>query len=161
MQTASGYIVADAQSTGDPPIERTENAMMTRLGGFAVRLMNNSGSTIPHGTAVSASPDNDKSVVPQSVEFDTIGFAYGDIPTGKYGWVVTSGFTEALLKDGTSAVRGYWARASATDGRIEVTTAPSGLGALDVAEHFKEVGHCVESKNAGTNVLALIVLHFL
>lgn len=29
-----------------------------------------------------------------------------------------------------------------------------------VAEHFKEIGHVMESKNAGTNVLVRCILHF-
>jgi hypothetical protein len=135
--------------------------MLTPLGGFATKLGNYTGSTIPHGTAVSASPNHDNAVVPQAVEFDCVGFVYGAIPHGSEGWVVTSGVAEALLKDGTAATRGFWCKAADTDGRIESTTAPAGLGAIATSEHFKEVGHCIESVSAGTNKLALILLHFL
>lgn len=135
--------------------------MLTPEGGFATLLSNNSGSDIAHGTACAASPDHDRSVVPQTSEFDVVGFAYGDIEDGETGWVVTSGVAEALLKDGTSAERGYWCKGSDDAGRIEVTTAPAGLGALSTSEHFREVGHCLESKDAGTDVLAKLLLHFL
>jgi hypothetical protein len=135
--------------------------MMTVDGGFATRLWNQSGEAIIHGTACSASLDHDDSVILQSSEFDCVGFAYGEIPDGGVGWVVTSGVAEALLKDETAATRGYWAKAADTDGRIVVTTAPAGLGALSTSEHFREVGHCLESKDAGTDVLVKLLLHFL
>lgn len=49
--------------------------------------------------------------------------------------------------------------AADTDGRAIGTSNPgSGLPGTDT--HFKECGHFVESKSAGTNVLALACLHF-
>lgn len=46
-----------------------------------------------------------------------------------------------------------------TDGRA--TTAPNpGSGLPEATAHFKECGHVMESKNAGTNVLALCSIHF-
>jgi hypothetical protein len=139
----------------------TRRILITPDGGFAVKLANSTGSLILHGTALAASPDHDSAVVPQASEFDCIGAAYGDIPSGGEGWVVTSGMAEFLLKDGTSATRGFWAKAADTDGRIVVTTPPASLSALSTSEHFREVGHCLESVTAGTNKLALILLHFL
>lgn len=44
------------------------------------------------------------------------------------------------------------------DGRIYQVEVPSSNPV--VAEHFREVGHICESKNAGTNVLVLVDLHF-
>jgi hypothetical protein len=66
-----------------------------------------------------------------------------------------------LLKDTTSSQAGSWAKASATAGRAEVTTPPAGLGALAADEHFREIGHCLETKSAGTSVLCKIAMHFL
>ena len=133
--------------------------LITQEGGFASRFYNGTGVVIPHGTAVALSAATANGVVPQASEYDCIGIVYGAIAANAWGWVVTAGIAEALLKDGTSATLGYWAKASATDGRVEVTTAPSGLGALSTAEHFKEVGHCMETKSSGTNVLVKIVVH--
>jgi hypothetical protein len=49
--------------------------------------------------------------------------------------------------------------AADTDGRANVVANPgSGLPATDL--HFKECGHFIESKAAGTNVLAKAVIHF-
>lgn len=139
----------------------TPKIWLTPDGGFAVKLANNTGSLIPKGTALAASPNHDASIIPQTTEFDCAGIAYEDIADGAEGWVVTTGIAEALLKDTTASVRGYWAKAADTDGRIEVTTAPSGIGAITAAEHFQEIGHCLETKSAGTNVLVKILLHFL
>lgn len=139
----------------------TQKIRITPEGGFAVKLANNTGSLIAKGSALAASPNHDNSVILQTSEFDCVGFAYEDIATGSQGWVVTTGVCDALLANSTSATRGYWAKCSATDGRIEVTTAPSGIGALATSEHFREVGHCLETKTGGTNVLVKILLHFL
>ena len=135
--------------------------LLTPAGGFATKLWNKTGATILHGTAVSASIDDDYSIRPQDVEFDCVGFAYGDIPDNTEGWVVTSGVAQALLENGTAGTRGYWCKAAPTNGRIVTTTPPSGLGALTTAEHFKEVGHCIESVSAGTDKLVYLLLHFL
>ena len=133
--------------------------LITELGGVASKFANGTGVTIAHGTAVACDTATTNGVRPQTDEYDCIGFAYGDIPNGGSGWVVTCGVAEALLKNSTAATRGYWAKASATDGRIEVTTAPSGVSAIAASEHFKEVGHCLDTKSAGTDVLVRIVVH--
>lgn len=139
----------------------TPKIWLTPDGGFAVKLANNTGSLIKKGSALAASPNHDNSVILQTTEYDCAGIAYEDIADGAEGWVVTTGVCDALLADSTAAVRGYWAKGAATDGRIEVTTAPSGIGALSTSEHFREVGHCLETKSAGTDVLVKILLHFL
>ena len=55
---------------------------------------------------------------------------------------------------------GYWVKAADDDGRAEVTTSPSGVGAMTANEHFREIGHCLETVADGTDVLAKVVLHF-
>ena len=144
-----------------PGIILGPKTMLTPDSGFATLLINSTASAIPHGAACASSPDHDASVVLQSTEYDTVGFAYGAIAAGATGWVVTSGVAEALLKDGTAGVHGYWCKAADIDGRIVSATAPSGLGAMSTSEHFREVGHCLESKDAGTDVLVKLLLHFL
>jgi len=156
----SGYVQVTGRLYVSDQIETTK-IHITPQGGFAVKLMNQTGATLKHGTAVSASPSHDESIVPQASEYDCVGAVYMDIPDGGYGWVVTTGIAEFLLKDSTSSTRGYWAKAADTDGRIVVTTAPSGIGALTTAEHFREIGHCLETKSAGTDVLVKVLLHFL
>lgn len=142
-------------------ILHNEMIAITSEGGLAICLINKTGAPSVKGSLVSPGTVVDSSFVLQTDEFDAFGVVYdNNVADGDQCLVVVSGIAEVLLKDSTSAVRGYWAKASATDGRAEVTTGPSGLGALSASEHFREIGHCIESKNSGTNVLAKIVLHF-
>jgi hypothetical protein len=62
------------------------------------------------------------------------------------------------MKDSTAATRGYVALGDDVDGRIYQVEVPSSNPV--VAEHFREIGHICESKNAGTDVLVLVGLHF-
>ena len=138
-----------------------ERFKITKEGGYAVRLINNTGASSVKGTLVSASGSIDEGFILQANEFDTIGVVYeNNIPDGGMCWVVIAGITEVLIEDGTTATRSYWASASTVDGRALITTPPSGIGALSTSTHFKEIGHCIESKGSGTNVLAKVVLHF-
>lgn len=138
---------------------KTERVWLTPEGGVASKFVNASGAILKHGTAVSLDTSTTMGVVPQTVEFDCIGFVYGQTAIGAECWVVTCGVAEALFKDGTQPLVGYWTKASATDGRVEATTPPSGTSAIAANEHFKEVGHCLETKAAGTDVVARIVVH--
>lgn len=134
---------------------------ITPEGGYAVRLINKTGAASVKGTVITTSDTTDNAFKVQSAEFEACGVVYENgIADGSECWVVVTGIAEVLLKNGTASTRGYWTKCADTDGRAEVTTAPSGLGALATSEHFKEIGHCLESKGAGTNVLAKIVLHF-
>jgi len=138
-----------------------EKFKITPEGGYAIRLTNDTGAASVKGSVVTTGGTVDNSFVLQSAEFEAIGVAYEDgIADGSECWVVVSGIAEVLLKDGTAATRGYWAKCADTDGRALVTTPPTGIGALSTSEHFMEIGHCLTSKDAGTNVLAKIVLHF-
>jgi len=139
-----------------------KNYLITPEGGFAVKLTNKTGAASVKGSLVHADETTDLAFSLQTVEFDTIGAVYEDgQPDGQPCFVVMSGIAEVLLEDGNAAVRGYWVKSSDTDGRAEVTTPPSGLGQVTTSEHFKEIGHCLESKDAGTDVLAKIAIHFL
>lgn len=140
---------------------RSANIKFTAEGGLAIKLVNKTGSNSVKGTVVRTGTVNDTSFSVQTEEFEAIGIVYEDeIADGNDCFVVVSGIAEVLLKDGTAATRGYWVKCADTDGRAEVTTPPTGIGALSTSEHFKEIGHCIESKSSGTDVLAKIVLHF-
>ena len=138
-----------------------EKFKTTPEGGYAIRLTNDTGAVSVKGSVVTAGATVDNSFKLQAAEFEAVGIVYEDgIADGSECWVVVGGIAEALLKDGTAATRGYWTRCADTDGRALVTTPPSGIGAIATSDHFKEIGHCLESKDAGTNVLAKLVLHF-
>lgn len=132
---------------------------LTPEGGVASKFTNGTGAILKHGTAVSLSAAADRTILHQTIEYDCIGFVYGDTAIGAEAWVVTTGVAEALFTDGNQPQRGYWVKASATDGRVEAAVAPSGVSAIAAAEHFKEVGHCMQTKDAGTDVVALIIVH--
>jgi len=142
-------------------VSKNNTVALTPIGGIAVALINKSGSPSVKGSVVSPSTEVDGAFILQSNEFDAIGVVYeGGVADGGLCFVVVAGVAEVLLKDETAGVRGYWVKAADTDGRAQATTAPDGVGALVVSEHFREIGHCLESVDAGTNVLAMVILHF-
>jgi hypothetical protein len=87
---------------------------------------------------------------------------FSGVPDGGLCWVVTDGPAYVLIEDGTTATLHYWARVSITDaGRADITNAEAPGGTITALEnHLKEIGHCMESVGSGTDVLALVHLHF-
>ena len=136
----------------------------TQEGGIAQRYINKTGSVSKKGTAIEAGTVIDDSVQLVSADdADCIGIVYDDgIPDGDYIWVVTFGKAEILLEDGTAATRGYWVRVSVTDsGRADATlAAPPGGTINEIDNHFREIGHCLQSVISGTDKLALCLIHF-
>jgi hypothetical protein len=135
----------------------------TPEGGIAFRMINKTGAASVKGSMVAPASAITNGFVLQSSEFDTIGAVYEDgIADGELCWVVKLGTAEVLLEDGTDAAAGNWVRASDVDGRADASLAqPPGNFNTATVEHFKEVGHCQETKAAGTNVLVKINLHLL
>lgn len=140
-----------------------QNVTITPEGGIAVRLMNKTGADSVKGQIVSASFTHDSafqtalasSIIPQGAVYES------GVPDGQMCWVVVSGIAEVLLKDTTPSVHGNWVGMSDVAGRVLAgggghpgTTPP------EQATHNSEIGHCLESKPAGTNVLAKVIMHF-
>lgn len=135
---------------------------MTPEGGLAVRYTNGTGATSVKGTLVSPSTANPDTVDGQTSTFDAIGAVYENgVPDGAPVWVVCYGKADVLVDDNNAGSPGDWCRASATHGRGLIATAPAGIGAVVAAEHFKEIGHLVQTCASGTDQLAKIHLHFL
>jgi len=136
---------------------------MTVEGGFAVKLTNKTGGASVKGTLVHASTGTDNAVsTTDTDEIQPIGVIYeAGIADGSDVWVVTQGIAEVLLQDSQASTRGYWARTSVTQaGRADCSTAaPPGGGVPELDAHMTEIGHCLESKDAGTNVLCKILMH--
>lgn len=136
----------------------------TEDGGFAVQLINKTGAASVRGAVVDASDTTDDAVKLVGANgFSPAGvFLDSGVADGDPAWVVVSGTAYVLLQDGTASTRGYWARTSVTTaGRADATNAapPGGtIGALET--HLKEIGHCLETKAPGTDVLAKCFLHF-
>jgi len=74
-------------------------------------------------------------------------------------WVWMPGsICQVLFKNSTASTRGNVALAADTDGRAIDVAVPSSNPV--VAEHFKEIGHVLETKSSGTNVLVLVATHY-
>lgn len=136
-------------------------AKFTPEGGLAILMTNRTGAASVKGSVVTTSSAYDKAFSLQTEEFEAAGIVYDSgVADGSECWVVASGIADVLIKDGVAPVRGSWTKCADVDGRGEPTIPPSGIGALAVSDHFREIGHCLESKAAGTNVLAKVLLHF-
>jgi hypothetical protein len=128
--------------------------------GFLVKMINRTGKTSVKGELLSASTTADREVILCANEFDGLGIVQeAGVAEGSEMWVwVTGSVAQVLMKNNVAAVRGYVALAADTDGRVNAIEVPSSNPVA--AEHFKEIGHIMEAKSGGTNVLALVSLHF-
>lgn len=129
--------------------------------GYLVKMVNRTGHTSIKGELVSASTTADREAILQANEYDMFGVVQqAGVAEGAEMWVwMVGSVCQVLYKDSTAATRGNILLAADTDGRaIDAANPGSGLPATDT--HFKECGHVMESKDAGTNVLALCILHF-
>jgi hypothetical protein len=140
------------------------SVLHTPEGGSARQLINKTGAISKKGTLVEAGTAIDHSVQNVSADDpDCIGVIYEDgIADGELVWVVTHGIGDVLLEDGSASTRGYWARVSVTQaGRADITLPnPPGGTIVEIDNHFREVGHCLQSVSSGTDKLARILLHF-
>jgi len=136
----------------DPVVQ---NSIITPLGGLAIKLSNNTGSTILKGMLVKASTTIDNSVVlTTGTDFVTMGVAFQDINNGSEGWIVISGVAE-VLPYSNAPVRGDIVRIHATqNGYGDFSSTPSDTYQL----RAKEIGHCIKSASIGE--LATVVLQF-
>lgn len=135
----------------------------TPEGGVATRLINKTGAASVKGSLVSADAAVAGAFKLQANEYDALGVVYETgVADGSPCWVVHYGQADVLLEDGTASAMGNWCHHAATDGRADCSlTQPSGAGFTEASEHFKEIGHCLQTVTAGTNKLARILLHFL
>lgn len=143
-----------------PARNQNDYIRLTPEGGLAVRYLNGTGVVSVKGTVVTPSVADDMTVVSQDNTYDAIGVIYeSGIAAGLPVWVVVSGKAHVLYKDGTASTCGNLAIADAVDGRAsDIANLGGGLPAADT--HFKEIGHVLETKGGGTNVLVYVNLHF-
>jgi hypothetical protein len=124
---------------------------------MAVRLINKTGSASVKGSLVAAGSAYD-SVVLQSAEYDTLGVMLENgVPDGSYCWVQIGGKCQMLLKDTVGSTLGHVVFAADDDGRCITAAVPTPPNA---DEHFKEVGHCIETVAGGTSKLVWVIAHF-
>ena len=151
---------------GKHPGQLGENIIVTAEGGFGRYYINATGAASVKGTLVNTESaiDNGVNLVDGLTdEPDIIGAVYeSGVADGDRVLVILFGVADLLLEDTTSATRGYWVRTSKVQiGRANMTNAtPPGGTIAAIGEHFRECGHCMESKSAGTDVLARATIHF-
>jgi len=134
----------------------------TAEGGLAIKMTNGSGGTVYKGELVAASTTADSQFIKQTNTYDSFGAVYDtSIGIGADGWVVISGIAQVLIENSpaTPVTHGMICAGAGTDGRATAFTNPGG-GLPGTDNHFRECGHFIESKDAGTDVLAYAVLHF-
>jgi transcriptional regulator with XRE-family HTH domain len=134
----------------------------TPEGGLAVLLTNKTGAPSVKGSVVGiygATSVDSAFGLTLADSMSPCGAVYeSGVADGSECWVVVAGIAEVLLENGTGTVRTYWVRTSTTaPGRANATIGdPPGLSAT----HFAEIGHSLETKSGGTDVLLRVILHF-
>jgi hypothetical protein len=139
-------------------------AKFTPEGGLAIQLTNKTGADSVKGTIVTAGNVTARSCRVNPADIPAaIGIMYDDgVPDGDEVFVVIQGIAQVLLQDSTASTVGYWAKVSDTQaGRADITNQfPQGGTISAIEDHLSEIGHCLETQVAGTDVLARVVLHF-
>jgi hypothetical protein len=130
---------------------------ITSDGGFFSTYTNRTGTDSVKGTIVisSANYDNAVDIAPTSSDMP-IGVIYDNgVADGSPVRVIVGGRAQVLLQNTVASTRGYWCGTSSTAGRMtQQATVPS------TTDHWKEIGHSMESVTGGTDKLAWVNLHF-
>jgi hypothetical protein len=135
----------------------TESFGVTKDGTRYDVLINKTGAPSVKGSVVRASPTTDDAFqLAPAGAVDPIGVVLDiGVPDGAHCRVATSGKAQVLLQNGVAATRAYWIETSSTTaGRASMLAAPS------ATTHWDELGHCLENKVAGVDVLAWAMIHF-
>ena len=134
---------------------------ITPIGGLAVLLLNKTGGASVAGELVQASTTTDFAVEQADADgVQAIGAFLDDgVPDASWAWVVVSGICDVMLEDATAATHGNWVQVSGTAGRADATNSPPSPASTNA--HFTEIGHCIQTAGAGSDVKARIVMHFL
>lgn len=135
----------------------TGSSGFTSEGGIYQTFINRTGADSVKGTIVVASTSYDDavSIAPANSSFP-IGVIYENgIANGSAVKVVVYGKAQVLLKTDETAYDGYWCGVSDMAGRMsQESSVPA------TTEHTREIGHSLESKAGGANVLAWVQIHF-
>ena len=147
-------------ATGDGKAAIGSDAV-TNERGFLVKVTNRTGETSVKGKLVSASTSQDNAVILQANEYDCFGIiAESGIANESEMWIWVNGsICQVMYKDGVKATHGEIAICADTDGRADRVVNP-GAGVPAIETHFKEIGHIMQTVDAGTNILALTMIHF-
>lgn len=136
-----------------------DNSRFTKEGGIFVKLTNKTGVPSVKGSLVRSDTVVDNAfILTSGDDKECLGVVYENgIVDGDECKIVFSGRVRVLLKDATASTAQNWVATSDVPGRADAT----GANPAAAPTHFKEIGHGIETKGAGTDVLAFIMLHFL
>ena len=159
----------ETNATGDVTMVGTGRTLesakfkLTAIGGFAIKLTNETGANTIAGQLVRADTGTDDAVIlAPAGATECIGvFLDSGIADAAKAWVVVAGIADVAMQDNTTATRGNWVQTSDTEAGYAIATAGSPAAA---PAHFEEIGNCIETVTAtggGTHVVARCVLHFL
>jgi len=126
--------------------------------GIGNLMINKTGVASVKGTVVQADTTTDFAFKLCDADGnDAIGVVYDNgIADGGLCLIIKHLAADVLLKDATLSTHGNWVGMSDVAGRADAT----GLSPPAAPAHFKEIGHCVQSKGADTDVLAEVDVHF-
>ena len=130
----------------------------TKEGGVAMWIINKTGLPSVKGTVLDASLTTDIAVGIEVVSgIDPICIMYSDgVADGLLVLVIYAGIAEVLYDNGVAVVRGGWSGTS----DITAGRAQSNINPPATVKHDQEIGHILESKGPGVDVLAKTLLHF-
>jgi hypothetical protein len=142
--------------------DQQSNAVLTPEGGLAVWMTNKTGAPSVYGNLVTSGSAAGSVVLVTAGVPNTIGVIYTPgIADGGQVLVVVSGIADVLVVDSTAVVVGYWAGSSETvNGRAELRSSLPDNSGTGITIHNREIGHVISAADAGTDVLARVVLHF-
>jgi hypothetical protein len=138
-----------------------DKAKITSIGGYAIKLTNETGGNSVAGQLVRAdTANNDAVILTAASDVECLGvFLDGGVADGSEAWVVVAGIADVAMTDNTAATRCNWVETSAEAGYADATNATP----VAAPTHFREIGHCIETVAAGgggTHINARCVLHF-
>lgn len=154
----------DISQAGAGRTLESEKYKLTAIGGYAIKLTNETGANTIAGQLVKAdTATNDAVVLTAASDTECFGvFLDSGDPNGSETWVVVGGIADVAMGDNEAATRGNWVEVHDSEAGYADATGGSPAAA---PEHFEEIGHCIESVAAGgapgTHILARCVLHFL
>ncbi len=155
-------VTSGAHTFTGGPLTVNDKVKLTELGGHAVKLTNKTGGASVKGRLLEV---YNTTAIDDAVMYNEAGgnhpigvFLDDGVADGAEAWVVTFGPADVALDDDVAAVLGYWV-GSGAEGYCAVSATPPGA----FADHFKELGHCMQAVTAGgggTHILTRCITHY-
>lgn len=135
---------------------------ITAIGGYAIKLTNQTGGNSVQGQTVKSDTATDDAVILTAADDNECFGVFLDagIADGSEAWIVVAGIADVAMGDDEAATHGNWVETNSAEAGYADATSGTPSAA---PQHFNEIGHCIESVAAGgggTHILARCVLHF-